>query len=75
MCLPSVLQPTEIHKLQTYTSKIRSPFLMPAFSAAPFSNTALTCCKGAYNSPLIERNWPPSDTWPRTLKPKPVSVL
>ena len=48
---------------------------MPAFSAAPFSNTALTCCNGAYNSPFILRNGPPSDTCPRTLKPKPVSVL
>lgn len=59
----------------TYTSSIRSPFLMPAFSAAPLSKQADTCCSGAYNCPLIERNWPPSDIWPRTLKPKPVSVL
>lgn len=59
----------------TYTSSIRSPFLMPAFSAAPLSKQADTCCSGAYNCPLMERNWPPSDIWPRTLKPKPVSVL
>lgn len=31
----------------TYTSSIRSPFLIPAFSAAPLSKTALTCCNGA----------------------------
>lgn len=30
----------------TYTSRMRSPFLMPAFSAAPFSRTALTCWRG-----------------------------
>lgn len=60
---------------ETYTSRIRSPFLIPACSAAPLSKTALTCCKGAYNSPLILRSCPPSLTWPRTLKPNPVSVL
>lgn len=30
-------------KSNTYTSNILSPFLMPANSAAPWSNTALTC--------------------------------
>ena len=59
----------------THTSSILSPFLMPACSAAPRSRTALTCCRGAYSSPLMLRSWPPSLTWPRTLKPKPVSVL
>lgn len=59
----------------SYTSSMRSPFRMPACSAAPLSRTALTCCKGAYNSPFMLRNWPPSLTWPRTLNPKPVSVL
>uniref|UniRef100_A0A224XTK6 Uncharacterized protein n=1 Tax=Panstrongylus lignarius TaxID=156445 RepID=A0A224XTK6_9HEMI len=61
--------------LTLFTSRILSPFLIPAFSAAPPSNTALTCCKGAYNSPFILLNCPPSLTWPLTLKPKPVSVL
>lgn len=59
----------------TYTSKILSPFLIPACSAAPLSRTALTCCRGAYSSPLMLLNWPPSLTWPLTLNPKPVSVL
>lgn len=49
----------------THTSNILSPFLMPAFSAAPRSKTALTCCKGAYNSPLILLNCPPNDNKPR----------
>lgn len=49
----------------THTSNILSPFLMPAFSAAPRSKTALTCCNGAYNSPLILLNCPPNDNKPR----------
>lgn len=60
---------------KTYTSRMRSPLRIPASSAAPLSSTALTCCKGAYNSPLMLRNCPPSLTWPRTLNPNPVSVL
>ena len=60
---------------QTYTSKIRSPFRMPAFCAAPPSSTALTCCNGAYRTPLIDFSTPPSLIWPRTLKPKPVEVF
>lgn len=59
----------------THTSRIRSPLRTPALSAAPRGSTALTCCSGAYNSPLMLRNCPPSLTWPRTLNPKPVSVL
>ncbi len=31
---------------ETYTSRMRSPFLTPAFSAAPPSRTADTCCIG-----------------------------
>ncbi|KAG7278198.1 hypothetical protein CRUP_002160 [Coryphaenoides rupestris] len=42
--------------------RIRSPFDMPARSAAPPGNTALTCCRGAYSSPLMLRSWPPSLT-------------
>lgn len=56
-------------KNSTYTSRIRSPFEMPALSAAPPGRTALTCCSGAYNSPLMLRNCPPSLTCPRTLNP------
>ena len=42
----------------TYTSRIRSPFRMPALSAAPSSRTAETCCRGAYNSPDIDLRGP-----------------
>lgn len=62
-------------KYGTHTSRIRSPLRTPAFSAAPRGSTALTCCRGAYSSPLMLRSCPPSLTWPRTLNPKPVSVL
>lgn len=48
---------------------------MPAFSATPPGKTALTCCNGAYNCPLIDLSTPPSLTCPRTLKPNPVSHL
>lgn len=34
-------------------------------------NKCLTCWRGAYKSPLMLLNWPPSDTWPFTLNPKP----
>lgn len=63
----------EEYNMFTYTAKILSPFLIPAFSAAPPASTALTCCNGAYNSPLILLNCPPSLTCPRTLNPNPVS--
>ena len=55
----------------TYTARILSPLKSPAFSAAPPSNTADTCCKGGYKSPLIDLKTPPSQIWPRMLKPKP----
>ena len=55
----------------TYTARIRSPLKSPAFSAAPPSSTADTCCKGGYKSPLIDLKTPPSQIWPRMLKPKP----
>lgn len=58
-----------------YTSSIRSPLRMPASYAAPPSSTALTCCNGAYSCPLMLFSWPPSLTWPRTLKPNPVTLL
>lgn len=60
-------------KSTTYTSNILSPFRIPARCAAPPSKTALTCCKGAYNTPFIDFSTPPSLTWPLTLKPNPVS--
>ena len=53
----------------THTSRMRSPLRTPARSAAPPGSTALTCCSGAYSSPLMLRSCPPSLTWPRTLKP------
>ena len=59
----------------TYTSRMRSPLRTPAFSAAPWGKTALTCWRGAYNSPFMLRSCPPSLTCPRTLNPNPVSVL
>lgn len=34
---------TKLSNSVTYTSSIRSPFLIPAFSAAPLSKTADTC--------------------------------
>lgn len=46
---------------------------MPARSAAPPGRTALTCCRGAYSSPLMLLSCPPSLTCPRTLKPYPES--
>lgn len=56
-------------RVATYTSRILSPFEIPALSAAPPGKTALTCCSGAYSCPLMLRSWPPSLTCPRTLKP------
>jgi len=47
----------------TYTSSMRSPRRTPARWAAPPSSTALTCCIGAYSSPLMLRSWPPSLTY------------
>lgn len=43
-----------------YTSRILSPFLIPARSAAPFSRIAETCCIGAYSSPFMDLSCPPA---------------
>lgn len=61
------------HKFDSYTNKILSPFLIPAFSAAPLSRTALTCCKGAYRSPLIDLK--ERERWIRTSSQlAPISI-
>ena len=57
----------------TYTSRMRSPIIIPATSAGPPSKTALIICNGGYNTPFIDFNWPPSDTCPLTLNPNPLS--
>ena len=65
------LNSVQFQTVNSYTARIRSPLINPACSAAPCSRTAETCWSGAYNSPLIDLNVPPSLTCPRTLNPKP----
>ena len=57
----------------TYTANILSPLKRPAFSAAPPSRTADTCCNGGYKSPLMDLRTPPSQICPRILNPKPIN--
>lgn len=59
-CYSRIKSVEELKKKETYTSRIRSPFLIPARSAEPFSSIADTCCRGAYSEPFIDRNCPPA---------------